>query len=120
MKYLVLLIMFTLSSLTSFASETKEESKSQTKDTLVVIDVRTLAEYNAGHVENALNIPLQVISRKIDDLELEKDTPIALYCRSGNRSGIANSMLKSKGYENSQNYGGLRQAKDKLDRKVVK
>ena len=112
--------MFTLSSLISFGSETKEHSKTADKDTLVVIDVRTQAEYNAGHVENALNIPLQVISQKIDDLELGKDTPIALYCRSGNRSGIANSMLKNKGYENSQNYGGLRQAKHKLERKVVK
>ena len=51
----------------------------------VIIDVRTIDEYNSGHIENSLNIEWQAID-EINE-SIAKDEKIYLYCRSGNRSG---------------------------------
>lgn len=71
----------------------------------VVIDVRTMEEVASGHVEGALNIPYEDIVEGVASLGLAKDAPIAVYCRSGNRSGIAQSMLQAEGYTQVVNVG---------------
>lgn len=64
------------------------------------LDVRTADEYNDGHIAGAVNIDVLK-----DDFEpkavsaLSKDKPVALYCRSGNRSKKAAAILAAKGYE---------------------
>ena len=62
----------------------------------VIIDVRTKEEYDTGHIKDALNIPYDIID---ENIEIEKDTIIFVYCRSGNRSSIAYNTLKTLGYE---------------------
>ncbi|MCO5249897.1 MAG: rhodanese-like domain-containing protein [Candidatus Kapabacteria bacterium] len=88
----------------------------ETKD-IIVIDVRTLAEFNAGHVEGAKLIPYNEIEREIAKVTKDKKAPIAVYCRTGRRSGIAQKALESMGYVNVENYGSLSNAKSMLERK---
>lgn len=74
-------------------------------DKSIVIDVRTDAEFQAGHLKSAINIPYDVIQQKIGGYVKKKDESIILYCRSGRRSGIALGTLKGMGYTNVINAG---------------
>lgn len=62
-----------------------------------VVDVRTPAEYAAGHVPGAVNIPFDEVDRRHAELG-SPSSPVLLYCRSGRRSGIAQQVLQSKGF----------------------
>ena len=64
----------------------------------VVIDVRTDMEFAEGHVEGSKNIPLNVISFQIDKIK-KLNKPIITCCRSGARSGSAESILKQNGID---------------------
>ncbi len=76
--------------------------------TAVVIDVRTPAEFAAGHVEGAINIPYEQIGEKIRAVPgASKDQPILLYCRSGRRSSIAKEALEKQGYRRVLDGGGM-------------
>jgi phage shock protein E len=77
------------------------------------IDVRTLEEYNAGHLEGAINIPYDEIEQKIEAVAADKTADIQLYCRSGRRSGIALESLRSLGYSKVTNAGAYEQLKQK-------
>ena len=70
------------------------------------IDVRTTEEFNAGHLEGAVHIPYEEIAARIGEVTTDKDATIHLYCRSGNRSGIAQQTLQSIGFNNAVNEGG--------------
>jgi rhodanese-related sulfurtransferase len=62
-----------------------------------VVDVRTPAEFAAGHVPGAVNIPFDEIGKRHAELG-PPSTPVLLYCRTGHRSGIAVRTLKEKGF----------------------
>ncbi|MCB9274606.1 MAG: rhodanese-like domain-containing protein [Lewinellaceae bacterium] len=70
-----------------------------------LIDVRTPQEFALGHAKGAVNIPLQSLSHNIGKIKKMR-APIIAYCRSGNRSGIAAEILRSKGIE-AYNAGSL-------------
>ena len=74
---------------------------SLTSMSMTVIDVRTEAEWNTGHLEGALHIEWQEILKISSDIK--KDEEIFLYCRSGNRSGKATKILLEAGYVNAKN-----------------
>lgn len=76
-------------------------------DGAILIDVRTLAEYNAEHLDGALNIPVDVIASQIEEKVTEKDTKIIVYCRSGNRSATAAQTLLDMGYTNVSDLGAM-------------
>jgi len=61
-----------------------------------IIDVRSHAEFMGGHVAGSINIPLQEIGLKINDIK-EMEQPVILCCASGMRSGQAQSILSSRG-----------------------
>jgi rhodanese-related sulfurtransferase len=65
---------------------------------LVVLDVRTPAEYAAGHVPGALNIPHDVLASRIAELAAARDKQVVLYCRSGRRSSLAADVLSKAGF----------------------
>ncbi len=69
------------------------------------IDVRTPQEYDEGHLSHSINIPLNKITSGIDKIIPDKNTPIHLYCRSGNRSELAMKELLKLGYTNVHNEG---------------
>ncbi|MDO5734679.1 MAG: rhodanese-like domain-containing protein [Eubacteriales bacterium] len=72
-----------------------------------LIDVRTPAEYESGHIKGASLLPLQEIQNG-ERGDLQKDLPIFLYCRSGNRSGQALEILAEDGYPLLANLGGIK------------
>lgn len=79
----------------------------QERDTLLVIDVRSEREFQATAVQGAINLPLSQLEHRIREVVADVATPIALYCASGARSGIACTMLKQMGYADVRNAGGL-------------
>jgi rhodanese-related sulfurtransferase len=68
-----------------------------------VVDVRTAAEFNQGHLSGAINLPLQTLSSQLS--KLKKEQVIITCCASGMRSGAAKRLLKSQGFENVHNGG---------------
>jgi phage shock protein E len=75
----------------------------------LIIDVRTAEEFNAGHLDSAVNIPYDIIEKKIAKFAPNTNTIIMLYCRSGRRSGIAIEKLEKLGYKNLINGGGYKE-----------
>jgi len=75
----------------------------------IIIDVRTEEEYFTGHIKGAINIPLQIIKQEIQKVYPDKQVPIVLYCRSGNRSQQAYEILKELGYKQIHNGGGYQE-----------
>lgn len=69
-----------------------------------LLDVRRDQEFASGHLKGAVHIPLSDLSSRI--LEVPKDKPIVVYCRSGARSSRAMKLLMSKGYDNLRNLTG--------------
>jgi rhodanese-related sulfurtransferase len=71
------------------------------------VDVRSEMEFKRGHVKGAVNIPLEQLQRRYKEIEGLGQTPVIVYCRSGNRSGQAVSHLRQMGFDNIYNGGGL-------------
>jgi len=63
-----------------------------------IVDVRTPSEFMGGHVAGSINIPLQEIQTRIEEIA-NMVQPIVLCCASGNRSGQATVYLKSLGID---------------------
>jgi phage shock protein E len=84
---------------------------------LTVIDVRTLNEWNSGHLESAINIEWQNITSIQSNIP--KNEEIYLYCRSGNRSGKATKILLDAGYTNVINAGSIEEASSLLDINII-
>ena len=73
-----------------------------------IIDVRTVGEFQAGHIDGALNIPVDQIEQGVAGIKgIKPDSKILLYCRSGRRSGIAEQTLRQLGYRQVENHGSL-------------
>ncbi|MEH6472855.1 MAG: rhodanese-like domain-containing protein [Halopseudomonas sp.] len=96
-----------LLALPSWADSREQQAWSLIQQGSLIIDVRTTEEYAASHLPNALHIPYQQIEKQFALLEIRKDRPVVLYCRSGNRSGIAYSILQDAGYTALHNGGGI-------------
>lgn len=91
-----------------FGNGTSSEAiKEMIANGAVIIDVRTPAEFQGGHVAGSKNIPLQTIGNRVDEIK-KINKPIVLCCASGNRSGQATDFLKSKGVD-CENGGGWMQ-----------
>ena len=89
-------------------------------DEPLVIDVRSLEEVKTGIIQDAIHIEWTDIEKEISNLDISKDQSIYLYCRSGNRSGKATAILEKMGFTNAKNVGGIIEAAEKLDKKIVK
>lgn len=74
----------------------------------IIVDVRTDAEYDERHIENALLIPLDTISEDVLEEKIrDKDSYIIVYCKSGSRSKKAQEELNNLGYTNVYNLGSI-------------
>lgn len=71
----------------------------------ILIDVREKDEYDEGHLDNAINVPYTKVVELLKDYD--KDTPIIVYCRSGNRSAKAYQSLQAAGYTNLYDLGAI-------------
>lgn len=78
-----------------------------------VLDVRTPSEFASGHLRGALNVDVMApdFGKRVEALlskgTLKKDATVYLYCRSGNRSGQAEGMLRRMGFTQTANVGGI-------------
>ncbi|NEN24249.1 rhodanese-like domain-containing protein [Cryomorpha ignava] len=85
-------------------SSKKDKIQEMLQNGAVVVDVRSPAEFQGGHVAGSTNIPLQEIEKNVDKLKAMKK-PVVLCCASGARSGQASNFLKSKDLD-CENGGG--------------
>ena len=81
----------------------------------VVIDVRTDWEWSSGHHPKALHMQNTLLLEKIKTQNIDKNTAIVLYCRSGKRAAQSTKDLQAAGYTNVINAGGLKDVMPKDD-----
>jgi phage shock protein E len=89
------------------------------KITAFIIDVRTVQEWNNGHIEGAILIPYDQIENKIGAIVKDKSQKIYLYCRTGRRSALARESLDKLGYKDVVNLGSIEKAAGTLKLKIV-
>jgi phage shock protein E len=75
-----------------------------------VIDVRTPEEFNAGHLEGAVNIPVEVGDFTGTISQLDPEGTYVIYCKSGRRAGLAIDQMTQLGFKNMSNLGSLENA----------
>ena len=73
----------------------------------IILDARTIEEYNEGHIPNAICIPNETIDETVTTKLPNKDQLILIYCRSGNRSKQAALKFQQLGYTNLVEFGGI-------------
>ena len=76
-------------------------------DDYYFLDVRTTKEHKAQSIPNTDCIPVQEIKERMDELNDKRDKKIIVYCRSGNRSGIATKILNENGFNAVNMIGGM-------------
>ena len=72
----------------------------------LILDVRTDDEFNARHIDGAVNIPVEDLDKRIAELT-DKKRPIIVYCKSGGRSAKAAALLKAAGFTQVHDLGGI-------------
>ncbi|MDO6486567.1 rhodanese-like domain-containing protein [Colwellia sp. 6_MG-2023] len=104
------LSLFTTAVLASEAPQISQQSLlaalNSPQNSIVLLDVRTEAEYNAGHVAGAINISHDTIEENLAQLAQHKNSNIVIYCRSGRRTAIAIDVLAKNGFSNLQHLTG--------------
>ena len=86
-----------------------EEAKRimDTETDFIIIDARTIEEFEEGHIKNAMLIPEYEIADRAEKELPDKGKLILVYCRSGRRSKIASEELVKLGYNNVKEFGGI-------------
>lgn len=81
--------------------ETREVSRSEARKLIEegaqLIDVRADHEWEVGHIADAVHVPLPELPQRLG--EIDKDRPVVVYCRGGNRSSMATEALAEVGYD---------------------
>ena len=90
---------------------TRQRAVAAVAEGALLIDVRSAEEVAGGTIDGAINIPHGEIVEGMNKLGVSKDQAVVLYCRSGNRSGMATEALEKAGYSNLINAGGYRDLK---------
>jgi phage shock protein E len=89
------------------AEVSEAEAREHLKRGALVVDVRTVAEFNAKHLTNAVNVPLAELKAKLPGVVTNKSQVLLLHCRSGQRSRVAERELRGLGYTNAFNLGSF-------------
>ena len=88
-------------------SQTQAKQIMDSSTDYVIVDARTLEEFNEGHIKNAINLDYEEVTQKAESLLPDKNQLILIYCRSGRRSKIAAQSLCELGYTNVKEFGGI-------------
>jgi rhodanese-related sulfurtransferase len=75
----------------------REEARKMVEEGAQLVDVRADHEWEAGHIEGATHVPLPDLPQRT--AEIDKDRPVVVYCRGGNRSAMAAAALTEAGYD---------------------
>ncbi len=73
---------------------------------VVVLDVRTVAEFAEGHIPSAVNIPHKELEARLAELSGVKNTQVIIYCRSGRRAEVARKVLEQNGFNQLDHLSG--------------
>jgi phage shock protein E len=92
------------------AELSEADARAQLKRGALVVDVRTVAEFNAKHLTNVVNIPLADLKEKLPGVVTNNGQVVLLHCRSGRRSATAERELRALGYTNAFNLGSFDRA----------
>lgn len=84
-----------------------EATRMMNTDDAVLLDIRESAEYKAGHITNAINIPYNKLSDKLSELEPHKDKVIIMADKMGQHVGSAGRTLREKGFNTRRLEGGM-------------
>jgi len=82
------------------------QAQQMVKDGALLLDVRTREEFAEKHIDGALNIPVQELEQRLEEVGA-KDRPVVVYCRSGARSDRAMKLLKAEGWKTVENLGPM-------------
>lgn len=74
--------------------------KIQAKEDFVLLDVRTPMEYSNGKIAGSINLPVDQVQTKVQEIILDKEKTVYVYCLSGSRSIVAVEIMKQLGYKN--------------------
>ena len=107
----VSLVLAAILGLKRFGLVSVKTARQYLKAGALVVDVRSVEEFNAGHLAEAMNIPLSELQHSVPRRVSDKDRILLLHCLSGTRSGIAKRMLKGMGYQNVFNLGSYGRAR---------
>ncbi|NLP23775.1 MAG: rhodanese-like domain-containing protein [Syntrophomonadaceae bacterium] len=91
----------------SYIKITAQEAQEMMGEDVIILDVRTQAEFAEGHIPNALLLPDNEIKQRAEELLPDKEQTILVYCRSGRRSELAAKELIQLGYTNVYDFGGI-------------
>jgi rhodanese-related sulfurtransferase len=83
----------------------REELQKLRDEGAQLVDVRAEHEWEAGRIEGATHLPLAELSERVGEIDREK--PVVLYCRGGNRSTMAAEALAAEGYDASKLSEGI-------------
>lgn len=83
-----------------------DKAKALVADGAKLIDVRSKAEHDAGHIPKSIHIPLPELARRLGELG-DKSKPVIVYCASGMRSASAASLLRKSGFAEVHDLGGM-------------
>lgn len=118
---LAALAVMTIFGFNARAELSEAEAREYLKRGALVVDVRTVAEFQTKSLTNVINIPLDEVKTKFPTVVTNKSDVVLLHCRSGRRSGIAVGQLRTLGYTNVFNIGSFEKARKVLtaeDRKA--
>ena len=108
LSFLISLLCAGCTSGPGYTSISQDEAVQMMKDdNAVILDVRTIDEYNELHIRGAICIPVDTIDESISSFIPDTGQVILVYCRSGNRSRQASEKLAALGYTNVYEFGGI-------------
>ena len=87
-------------------SPVSQQAHEMVQNGATLLDVRTPEEYAQGHVQGAVNIPVQVLPQRIAELG-DPGKPVVVYCQMGGRAASATEILKRAGFQSVLNLGSI-------------
>ncbi|MCB1761375.1 MAG: rhodanese-like domain-containing protein [Gammaproteobacteria bacterium] len=102
----VLLIINLITGMDKSAIDPHQATTMINQEDALVVDVRPMTDFSAGHVINAINIPINGLKNQLNRLEKHRNKPIIVACRSGTQSGSVCKQLRKEGFEKVFNLKG--------------
>jgi rhodanese-related sulfurtransferase len=87
-------------------SQTELQQVMKNDHKVVVLDVRTVEEFEEGHIPSAVNIPHKELEARLAELSGAKNTQVVIYCRSGRRAEVARQVLEKSGFNQLDHLSG--------------
>lgn len=88
------------------ATVSGEDARALVQGGALLLDVRSPEEFAAGHLDGAVNIPVDALEARLDEVG-PKERAVVVYCRSGVRSRRARALLLERGWVKVENLGGM-------------